>query len=1734
MTGVLGYKIYIEQENSYIPSNSFYDLVGLSMIPIRDRDPLEIVDDTLNVIGAYPIIYFKEKYYELIYSKDTGFKPVIIEDLSIVSTWLINPADELITVRDYNLYETQSNKLLHELPSSIVNRLKNTKRVAFYKFIEDPTGIRESYELTDKSKITKALLSNIRLSENVSQSLSSVNIVFELTCPSVILKNSNNLSFTDSNNNSISFNVSSVANGFSITPTSTISTVGIYTISIPANTVYIFGENGQIEICPAYTFQYRIIEPSTDITTTGNDRSYYHGLLHIDNTDQNVTSANEVSFRLNDTDTILINKDKNPTISLVPQLYRVKGLISEVIPYNEISGVLFTYSYYDNEVLVTTNTNIDYYSQAGDQTDILSEVGLSNPVYIKCSVQFTYRSNTIQQGFELYFLSNSLYTSIQSNQNYYVSGYIDTQNGQVAEQKCGCLLLTNLYDIYKTIEVVENNQTVVKGIADIVPNTKVRMGNLTGIHNYTFGKNQPRGYGLYGESVYLTGNFYLNNGRSLVDIDRDILLAVGNIKEVERYLESLESSIRATIEANSIITEANYTGAISVNNNALLRLGLDYSLWALGNAGIVLMNPNATYNADGEVEPSTVGDGDEAILMQGDSIKFTNYKTKELTIDNVTATYKEVICSNVSPTGWQYNSSIYQPSDGNNLVEFYLGYILDYPTTKNHIDRLENQSSQEYLKYVGFTDISGQTGCITDTGTFTSSPNPKEYYLFNSYYVLPSNGTVYDKDGNVISHPGEVFILPRVVIAGMFKNGKFNSDFIETKNLLAFDETIGHGFIRNPNFDITQPVSDSNYPVLNGTTNQIDKTAPFVVISGTTGQMVAQGIDLKEATVSEGNNGDQTIHIVNNDGFTEESDPTADYPAIYFKKGDEIRTKISSIGQYTSNDRPVKYYETPQEVEEFNITSTGNIGTNSNNFKEIKFENFKLNRKLYNSSGGIISLDGNVVSGGAQKIYDKFDQYFNVTLNGGNDNLSGTISGRYKLNNNSFTSFSGISSNGLITTLTKVRYSDTITIELPGEFVDNGGYSMTYSGYIYGYSIHITFGTVSQFSRTYDSTNDKTIITLSQFKFGDNYSSNSSQQVTTNTSYNNNGTINIFIGGNDASYIGNSCADTLDGKIYDSNFDSISLPKRLTIAANLVNTQVSAVRYTVDSTCTQSIYDYGYNFYSNYNPNDSTTFEKSDCRKFIKIIKKFTVKAGQSKQISLKQAKADFYLNESAIQNFIDSSGTNQTNVSSTNEFKAFAGYLSLISGFRVSWISSKAIWHDHILSEDQGGYTYDYTLNHKWISQQNCVIKRDKEVYIDSDDGNKKKYKFKDSIAVNQLTNKEYPINSIDIINNSDSDKIYYLEYAVLLQIDNEYDINSYIITEDNNSSITPGSIIGGDEIQIHTINPSIIPIYEKIPSDHYYDSDNFKNPLIGTPSSSSLISENWHPAQAPITYDFSDTNEHKTRIILKGYQISIFDNKFQTNLQGNGLGLGINQNNYFGTYLIQNQSSSVNFNLLSCGNGLSFSENEFNNILFGKSINRFIPILQGKFKYGTYVWEEGTQYENEIGTYTFEGISLMDTNSTDDNIFMTIGELNGWWCDSSYSNKHDLYIARPSGGWSNIYVIFGESWNQLFNKFGFEENQIFVYLNGINHKTYDNIIVSNSRVVPAFTGVENYLEQTTQVGLLVNAYGEPINNTPNLLRKVDAQHILCIDVIALINNSNGHQGDFHISLQYSPKFQS
>ena len=48
------------------------------------------------------------------------------------------------------------------------------------------------------------------------------------------------------------------------------------------------------------------------------------------------------------------------------------------------------------------------------------------------------------------------------------------------------------------------------------------MWYLGGIRDSTFPENkQPRGYGLYADNVFLTGEFYLNNGQSVVDFSQD-------------------------------------------------------------------------------------------------------------------------------------------------------------------------------------------------------------------------------------------------------------------------------------------------------------------------------------------------------------------------------------------------------------------------------------------------------------------------------------------------------------------------------------------------------------------------------------------------------------------------------------------------------------------------------------------------------------------------------------------------------------------------------------------------------------------------------------------------------------------------------------------------------------------------------------------------------------------------------------------------------------------------------------------------------------------------------------------------------------------------------------------------------------------------------------------------------------------------------------------------------------
>lgn len=77
--------------------------------------------------------------------------------------------------------------------------------------------------------------------------------------------------------------------------------------------------------------------------------------------------------------------------------------------------------------------------------------------------------------------------------------------------------------------------------------SKVRLGKLSGIYNPIFGKKQPKGYGLYGENVFLTGEFYLNNGKSVLDISNDYI----NISTSVNSLNNITQQLDAWAKGNS-------------------------------------------------------------------------------------------------------------------------------------------------------------------------------------------------------------------------------------------------------------------------------------------------------------------------------------------------------------------------------------------------------------------------------------------------------------------------------------------------------------------------------------------------------------------------------------------------------------------------------------------------------------------------------------------------------------------------------------------------------------------------------------------------------------------------------------------------------------------------------------------------------------------------------------------------------------------------------------------------------------------------------------------------------------------------------------------------------------------------------------------------------------------------------------------------------------------------------
>lgn len=104
---------------------------------------------------------------------------------------------------------------------------------------------------------------------------------------------------------------------------------------------------------------------------------------------------------------------------------------------------------------------------------------------------------------------------------------------------------------YGTISPLDNSiiesDSTGKEISKYSTTTKVRLGNLDGIHNDIFKDKQPHGFGLYGENVFLTGEFYLNNGKSVAEFSPDGIL----LKFEEAGLSIIEEDGKSSIKMNA-------------------------------------------------------------------------------------------------------------------------------------------------------------------------------------------------------------------------------------------------------------------------------------------------------------------------------------------------------------------------------------------------------------------------------------------------------------------------------------------------------------------------------------------------------------------------------------------------------------------------------------------------------------------------------------------------------------------------------------------------------------------------------------------------------------------------------------------------------------------------------------------------------------------------------------------------------------------------------------------------------------------------------------------------------------------------------------------------------------------------------------------------------------------------------------------------------------------------------
>lgn len=159
--------------------------------------------------------------------------------------------------------------------------------------------------------------------------------------------------------------------------------------------------------------------------------------------------------------------------------------------------------------------------------------------------------------------------------------------------------------------------------------TKVRIGRLDGIYNEMFGKKQPYGYGLYGENVFLTGEFYLNNGTSVIDFSEEsVLLKFRNagleIRDVVNEDGTIDQVPALNLEGEPILDE---NGNPTYRNKTEIYMNADQFVFSI--AGNPAMKLSGLFNDNGQFQEALLDVNgwiqSNGLRIHGDSIGTSPY-----------------------------------------------------------------------------------------------------------------------------------------------------------------------------------------------------------------------------------------------------------------------------------------------------------------------------------------------------------------------------------------------------------------------------------------------------------------------------------------------------------------------------------------------------------------------------------------------------------------------------------------------------------------------------------------------------------------------------------------------------------------------------------------------------------------------------------------------------------------------------------------------------------------------------------------------------------------------------------------------------------------------------------------------------------------------------------------------------------------------------------------------------